>query len=389
MSRKQSLNEVEILARQQELAKLSKEQLNKMSRDRLRELCSGVLEHSNKDLKATLVDKIYNWTEPVRLEKIAAYQLLKEELSTYSIDDKEIETIVSNTSPEVAARLLQDIMQNKYTQITRVKTILPKIIKYVTGLKDSVYADEFAKVIRTLNNEDSKQIKKDYSEKVAGFNKNQLCVNFESVITWARQELLSKRDWRKVSASLSITSGRRMVEIHSTGKFKITEDSSDLPIFEHTKGYLDFSGQAKERQNMTTKESKESYIIPILVEHSIWMEAYNWLVKEGKCNLTEVEVNKNISANIARNDAIGLKKLFNPDKITKTVKRQKNGESIEVEVEIGDYKMCRDFYAGVFRRDFKTIDVNYSEAVMLGRLLGHGENDLSTQHSYAKLSVKF
>ena len=389
MSRTTALSLEEINQKREALALLSKEQLEKMSRDGLREACAGILKVSPKDLKATLIEKILEFTEPLRLEKIAAYQLLKEEISTYSLNDSEIEQIVKNTSPEIAARLIQDIMLNSYTVKSRVKTVLPKIIKFVAGLQDEKYTEEFSKLIRSFNSEDSKTIRREYTQQVAEFNKNQMIVDFDTVINWAEKQLVDRRDWKSVSAALSITSGRRMVEIHSTGSFEVTTKPNDLPEFPHARGYLDFSGQAKERQNMTTKESKESYIIPILVDPILWITAYNWLCGEGKCGITPTEVNKNISANITRKDSIGLKKLFNPNKITKTVKRRVNGVSTEVEVEVGDYKTCRDFYAAVFRKDFRTIEVNYSEAVMLCRLLGHGESDLSTQHSYAKLSIQF
>lgn len=378
MARKVSLTESEILSRRYELALLDKEQLNKLSRDRLRELCSGCLDYKSNAKKNELVEKIWVWTEPVRLEKLAAITLIKQELSesNAALSPEEIKSIVKNLSPKEAAKVVRSrLLRELYTQSTITKTYTPRIIKYVNSLEDvpEDYKNIFEISLKRENKEDNKAVNDEYKlSTVPKYSSDRRLVNFSWVIDWANEQLISRRNWKLVTLALTLTSGRRPVEIHCTGSFEVTETPNGrIPDYPIIKGWVKFTGQAKEKENMTTKEAKGTYTIPLLVESGLWIESYNWLVEQGKTGITKDKLNKNYSKEISKT----VSQYLAPHNILK-------------------WYDCRDFYAGCFRTMHSTLigqgskpHLKMGEEVVLSELLGHGAKDISTQHSYGKMAV--
>ena len=163
MARKTALTESEIIARRHELSLLDKEQLNKLSRDRLRELCSGCLDYKSNDKKEVLLNKITEWTEPIRVEKLAAFTLIKNELkeSNASINPEQIKHIVTNVSPKAAAQVVRSRLLNQmYSDSTITKTYTPRIIKFVNSLSDisEEYKKAFEISLKYENKEDNKTV---------------------------------------------------------------------------------------------------------------------------------------------------------------------------------------------------------------------------------------
>jgi hypothetical protein len=376
MARKISLTPVQIEAKRNELSKLNKEQLNKMSRDRLREACSGCLDTKNTDKKEVLVNKILEWTEPLRLEQLAAFKIVAEQLGESSLNMDEVGRVIQIASPEVAANLIQEMMLlRKYTVTTRVKTYQPRLVKHVKANQTPEYAAEFAKVLYSLNREENIQIKREYEKELDVKAIDKEIIYYKEVIDWATKTLVEKNNWKHVSIALSITSGRRMIEIHNCGEFTIGEKPAFLPNFEHVKGWLSFEGQAKEKG----KTPVGRYDIPCLVDVDLWLSAYQYLVdnqKTGKDEngvpiISREKVNKNYSV-----------------ELSKTIKMTVYTKGIIM------YKHARDFYAAVMRGDLSLAiskqdmkAIRLTEDILLQKVLGHGL--VKEQHSYTKIGIVF
>lgn len=380
MSRKVQLTASEIINRRNELASLDKEQLNKISRDVLRQYCSGCLDYNSKDKKADLVDKIYNWCESVRLERVAALQAVKDNLTDEigKVDTNFIQELVTTLNPVEAAKQLRiRMLARQYEKSTIVKTVQPEAIKFVNSLIDITddYKQAFEIALRKENKADNKDVNDDYrNETVPGYSEDRTIINFNEVLEWATTQLIEKKNWKLVTLALTLTSGRRPVEIHCTGEFVETvEPNHKLPNYSITQSWLSFTGQAKEKADMTTKEAKGTYTIPLLVDAKLWLEGYQYLVRNGKTGIEKKKLNGSYSGEV--------------------------GDSVKIRlVKFGITKWygCRDFYAASYRyaqsqlesqNDIKALKIG--QEIVLSEILGHGEKDITSQQSYGKYSIIF
>ncbi len=380
MPRKHTLTVEEIIKRREELASLDLEQLRKLSRDGLRERCAGCLDITSKDKKEDLVQKIWAWTEPIRLEKLAAVEAIKKELnkSHASISEDDIKEIVQKVNPKAAAQVLKDRMDLQlYSPTTIVKTFTPRIIKLVNSMEnlDDDYKKAFAIALRYENKEDTKKINTTYKqETVISYANERRIINFDWAIDWALEQLIQRRNWKLVTLALTLTSGRRPVEIHCTGQFEITDQPNPyIPNYPIIKGWLSFSGQAKEKEDMKYKEAVGTYVIPTLVDSELWMEGYKWLVEKEKIGISKDKLNKTYAGEVSPVVKVEL---------------SKNG--------LNKWYDCRDFYGAAFRSCHAQMEAQnsiehkrISSDAVISRLMGHSPKDIATQQSYAKLAIEF
>lgn len=87
-------------------------------------------------------------------------------------------------------------------------------------------------------------------------------------------------DWKLVSCSLAMATGRRMAEIHCSAQFRLVDD--------HTigfKGYL--KGKSRKRDGKAISEYE--FKIPTLVPAQLVVDGLNWLEKHGK-RVSEPEI---------------------------------------------------------------------------------------------------
>jgi hypothetical protein len=120
----------------------------------------------------------------------------------------------------------------------------------------------------------------------------------DDVLTRLRPDETNRKLWRPVSVALALATGRRQVEIHSTGSFEFVDDY-----------HVKFSGQAKTRgKAFEAYEENPSYIIPTLLKAELVVKGHEWLKThsgmfydlEEKGERATVMVNKNVNQNVGK-----------------------------------------------------------------------------------------
>jgi integrase len=154
--------------------------------------------------------------------------------------------------------------------------------------------------------------------------------NTENILQWAIENITSKSRYLK-GLSLSIFSGRRMIEIYGNTEYSLNEDK--LTIF--------CQGLAKKKPEDNTCN------IVTLIDPNLWLESINNLERE----YTPKQINNNISREMGKHLPDILKE---------------NG--------ISQFKDCRDFYATVVYQSLRSLGVN-EPLKFVSDLLGHNSLD--------------
>jgi hypothetical protein len=403
----------EIEAMKDKLSSETPDTLNKLGRDELRRYAAYFGDVKSNDKKQLLIDKILAATTEVRLQKQKAVLELQTKVyevinATDTISSEWLESVTKLMDAKAAAtivnqklRAIDPLTRNMvYSSSTIVKTQLPDIKKLISSLKDEEYSKNFSQQLSTLTRDLLKDVNSTYkNETLASYASDKTIVDFNEVIKWCETQLVTLKSWKLVTLALTLTSGRRPIEIHSLGKFQAiehqpvnivsTETRGNKKVvveryfdYEIIKGWLSFEGQAKEKKDMKYKESVGVYNIPLLVNTSLWLAGYNYLVSEGKTGFnddgTPIVDAKKLNGTYAKyiSDVIKLANLTS-------------------KLGISKWYDCRDFYAASFKDyhsklqqsndEYRTMDVSK----LVARLLGHNPDDVTTQLSYNKIVVKF
>uniref|UniRef100_A0A0C1NLW6 Telomere resolvase ResT/TelK catalytic domain-containing protein n=1 Tax=Tolypothrix bouteillei VB521301 TaxID=1479485 RepID=A0A0C1NLW6_9CYAN len=404
----------DIEAMRDKLSSETKETLGKLYRDELRRYAAYFADVKYNDKKEVLIDKILEGTKEVRLQKQKAILDLQDEVtrtinSTDTISVEWLEKLTSVMDAKVAANIVNQKLRAKnpitntpvYAASTIAKTQVPDIKKLVSTLKDVEYSETFSKQLGSLVSDLHKEYNRHYTtEQLSEYASDRTIVNFRDVISWCEKQLIELKSWKLVTIALTLTSGRRPVELHTTGKFheidfqsidiKTTETRGHKKVvvtrhldgYEIIKGWLSFEGQAKEKKDMKYKESVGVYNIPLLVDTSLWLSGFNYLENEEKLGFNEDGTPK-----VDKTKLNGTYAKYISDVIKSANLTEKLG--------ISKWYDCRDFYAASFR-DYhnklqQTSDNHRQmhESKILARLLGHNPDDVTTQDSYNKIAVRF
>lgn len=89
----------------------------------------------------------------------------------------------------------------------------------------------------------------------------------------SRLNELEPRDWKMVSCSLALATGRRMAEVHCSAQFRLIDDQTI-----GFKGYL--KGKSRKRDGKPINEYQ--FTIPTLVPAQLVVDGLEWLEKNGK-----------------------------------------------------------------------------------------------------------
>lgn len=175
--------------------------------------------------------------------------------------------------------------------LSEVKDILEE-----TTAKDMLegvleFWDLFEKRMRVRFATEAKQKKKEHNRVVAKREFEKVGVDTEAVMSWACEVLENGGGtWVEVSVALSLVSGRRQAEIHSSAEFMATIDS--LPDCDH-EYWASWRGQLKTRGTAAEHYAENpEYIIPVFAPIEVIQAGIERLAKEGKRVDTPEEVNR-------------------------------------------------------------------------------------------------
>lgn len=159
-------------------------------------------------------------------------------------------------------------------------------------------------------------------------------------------ETLETRDWKQVSASLAIATGRRMAEIHNSDtEFK----PIDCNVLDFT-GQLKIKGVAEEWFDIIP-----NYRIPCLVDSTLVVAGHNWLKQSDK-TLTDPQ-------KIHRRYAKDLSEFMYKLRI-----------KWDIDHNLFSYKGLRSTYAYVCNQVFN--DASNDQNLYYALILGHGRRDI-------------
>lgn len=197
-------------------------------------------------------------------------------------------------------------------------------------------------------------IGEEYRQSVASRNKALTPVKGMALLRKAEQVLkellqgLSVR-WQDVSIAIALVTGRRMVEVHSTGRFEVLDGQA-----------LMFVGQAKARYDTTAKE--RPFEIPCLLPTDLVNAGINYLS----------------AMRLDRPEEVNLK-------VSKPLQRQLKTSWDSIAGTTVTYKDLRVIYAAIAAETRRPKSM--SQTGYLATILGHGENDVSTANSYQKFEI--
>ena len=271
----------------------------------------------------------YDVTEGTGLGTLAkeTYEQFRAICQSRYVDGKWLEypAALSDLANQVAGRL--EAMGHKSTTLlsyrSEVLTLLEKLVEsdreqfyfdafwvYLTGhgyddikrgRKSRGKGDDcqpcLAKSLYTIWRFTHTEVKKQVE--TAGIDAKELTykgLDITKMLEWAN-DVLTKLDpidgnrklWRPVSVALAIATGRRQVEIHSTGEFRRVDDY-----------HVEFTGQAKARgKAFLAYEENPSYVIPTLLKAELVVKGHEWLkAMSGKYYPTEKQVNDNVNRDV-------------------------------------------------------------------------------------------
>lgn len=195
---------------------------------------------------------------------------------------------------------------------------------------------------------------KDYADEHLTEKHTSIITVYKSQVHQIIEDCLTdtQADYETIAVGLSLATGRRAIEILKLGAFK-----------KSSKNYLIFSGQAKTKGS---NAAQDNYKIPVLADTKIIQEAFNRL---------RDQINK------ATYSDIPFKDLSNTDvnqmtahKMNKEVKRLFSDEE-------RTFKDCRAIYA-IMAKELFMQPKKHTEEQFYSMILGHSEDDKSTQLSY-------
>ncbi len=389
--------------KRQDLARYTEEDLKGMTVTRLRELAVGIVPNVAKMRKTQIVTELLAATQAERVivalvpdtpvEAIAASQALVKEFRkdvNKALGDlaqkiyMEFRTLVQSRIKDdgtwdekiygdlasLANRVVYWLNTHKglqkennykldYTTKLRYRThIVNLLTEQLNTEQGSLYfkqlescLDYFKRQIRIQLSDLTVQKQNDGKLGIAKRKESKAQISFKplhdfAVTVLSSLDKLKPSQWKAVSVSLAITSGRRMAEIHlSSTQFELVDNR-----------HVMFTGQLKAKGTAAEYFSKNpAYEIPTLVDAELVVLAHEWLKSNGK-----------VVDNPERADRRYAKDLSD---FLKAIRKQ-----WEVKHEFFTYKGFRSIYALTCNQVFN--NGNPDNALYLARILGHGRGEL-------------
>ncbi|MCL1474616.1 protelomerase family protein [Argonema antarcticum] len=388
--------------KRERICKYSREELEYFTLDGLRKLASSVVPNASRMRKGQLIDELVTATKALRvaialmpdvplevIEANSAYANVKvEKLNNEDLVSwthglyREFRALVQsrwhsdgswdeaihgdiaglayrvihwlNTQPgEQGDGGLSFLTKLRYR--THIVNILTELVETE---KTAVYFKQLESCLEMLKRQIKIQIadianqKKGLQERrVAQRKKEKETVSFKplyelATATLTKIEQLKPRDWKRVSVSLAIVTGRRLAEIHRRAtKFEYVD-----------KSHVAFTGQLKAKGDAAFYfEKNPSYEIPVLIDASLVVKAHQWLKDNSKVVDTPDAANRRYSGDLSDFVKV-LKKKW------------------EIEHEFFTYKGLRAIYASVCNQVFNNNDTD--NELYLAQILGHGRGEL-------------
>ncbi|NES18054.1 MAG: hypothetical protein F6K41_03795, partial [Symploca sp. SIO3E6] len=191
---------------------------------------------------------------------------------------------------EMASYNIMTVIKSRRTDIK--DALYQMVASEIRELKElmSVLVSYFYSQLLSFQRDDSIEISKTYKKGVKGKNQDKASINIGRLVNDCRDTLNKVIDgeephWAKVSIAFALGTGRRMVEVHVLGQFKVTGEYQ-----------LHFSGQAKTRG---AEGAKEEYDIPTLFPASQLIAALEYLEKKERRLDAEIQKRDRLATNRA------------------------------------------------------------------------------------------
>ena len=331
-------------------------ELGKCDRDTLRQFAKEFGSDSRQLKKEELVNVVWGYLKaqiertetsikflidknaPVNATDIS--RLMNQNLSPQSVSDTILASLVT----------YKDLQghTHRYEGSTIVKTYLPKINRALLE-----HGDEGKAVSRVLNNKMKDvriEVKRATARSVVERHNDLKPISegamlrfIESVVSQCESGM--KGNWLSVGLALGLLTGRRQAEIFGDSTFTKIDDT-----------HIEFSGQMKIRGT----RDDNPYTIPVINADEVIM-LLEYLSSAGKRGKTPSYVNKTVSTGYSRSP-----QLIKP-------------------LGLSFFKDSRVAY-GLYHCAHSKPDSITIQAY-LGKLMGHGENDLETSNSYQKFNL--
>jgi len=386
----------------EKLTEYPRMELEIMTVARLRELGAYLIPDARKLKKSEFIDALLEISEPVKkklehrraLETAAALKIIDENIAVLGEQDISFDLVreayLRSRKPEDFSNDIATVLKGKLaadelkdstvakTKMKHLKIVLEKLNLELPEAKtwaDAVYKNTTSHIALI-----SHEVNKKSAAKVENYGTDETTTQLDGkkildwateVIDWAfNQETLIK-GWHKVSVALSLTSGRRMDEIHGSCQFEVINANTIRAI-----------GLSKKQFDDAVLDS------PCLVDANKWFSVL-YKLPENRRNQTNSNVNEIIRKSIEGTGIYSY--LYNNydfhmiatedviHKITKALLYSKGDKKPPT------YKDCRDFYISyLIARDFPTSGYR-SQLAFCKKVIGHEAKKQS--QSYEKIIV--
>ena len=395
------LNAEEQLKRRQKISKYSEQDLKDMTVAGLKRLASGIIPSYAKMRKVQLIKELLVVSKPERVIAELIPDTPLEAIETNTVTTKEFVENVNEDLGEWTQKLYQEfraLVQSRwrkdgtwddaihgdisglayrvirfldereghqangglaFTTKLRYRTFICNLLtELVESEKDAVYFKQLKSCLEMLLRQIKIQIN-DLTQQKKGLQERQLAkrkkakesISFKplhdfAVKTLSNLDKLSFRQWKRVSISLAIFTGRRLAEVHKkSARFEYVD-----------KSHVNFTGQLKVKGDAEEYFKKNpSYKIPVLVDAKLVIEGHQWLKNNDKVVDNPKAVNRRYSGDISQ-AMKGLKANLN------------------INHDFFTYKGLRTIYAQVCNKVFNSDDGD--NTLYLAEILGHGRGEL-------------
>jgi hypothetical protein len=388
--------------KREQVARYSREELENFTLPALKKLASGVVPNASRMRKSQIIDELLAATKAERvlvdlipdvpIEVVAANNAISNQ-KTENLNNEDLvswthglyrefralvqsrwrsdgtwDEAIHGDIAGLAYRVIHWLNTQEGSQEDGGLSFLTKlryrthIVNLLTELteteKTAVYYKQLESCLEILKRQIKIQIadiankKKGLQERrVAQRKKEKETISFKplydfAVATLSKIDELKPRDWKRVSVSLAIVTGRRLAEIHrSVTKFEYVDRS-----------HVSFTGQLKTKGEAAEYfEKNPSYEIPVLMDASLVVKAHQWLKDNSKVVDTPDAANRRYSGDLSD--------------FVKVLKSKWN-----IQHEFFTYKGLRAIYANVCNQLFNNNDTD--NELYLAQILGHGRGEL-------------
>jgi hypothetical protein len=340
----------------------------------LREFAKGLISKP-KAPKDELVAKLIELTRDKRNELAARAAQALADLTSMQINIEEIALLLNTCDdPSEVAELVYSSYSTRFAPTTLSKRITPALIKLISNNqaidpeKVVVFKQRWLDLVRPT----TMTINKNYSEAVADQHRHLELVRHEEILHFIESTLIAVKNrkpvyWPAVVFALVGATGRRPCEIQSKESTYHYVEGNPAKR-DHHSNLLLFNGQAKTK----TREHVEAYTIPTLVDAELCLLGLSWLEENGKrIDCTHGEVNARFSKALS-------------SRLPKEVRERLAHLGLHKPYEF------RHFYACYLNEIFIQCHnrPRVSSRAFLSRLLGHGDNDISTSSAYESKRIR-